>query len=39
MSDKRLAETAVFKVACSIESTEVRNECLGQVCGDHPEFD
>ncbi len=38
MSDKRLAEKAVFKVACNIASTEARNDYLGQVCGDDPEL-
>ena len=33
MSAKPLNEKAIFKVACSIESVDSRNEYLNQVCG------
>ena len=33
-----LDEKAIFKVACSIESAEARNDYLNQVCGNHPEL-
>ena len=38
MSEKRFDEKAIFKVALSIESTETRNDYLGQVCGDNHEL-
>ena len=38
MSDQQRSEKAIFRVASSIESTEVRHDYLGQVCGDNPEL-
>src|SRR6188474_3336082 len=38
MSDKQRSEKAIFRVASSIGSTEVRNDYLDQVCGDNPEL-
>src|SRR3954464_3141083 len=38
MSTERLTEKAIFKLACSIESAEARNDYLGQVCGNDLEM-
>ena len=38
MTGQRLDEKSIFKVACSNESTEARDEYLHQVCGDEPEL-
>ena len=38
MAGQQLDEKSIFKVACSIESNEARNDYLRQVCGEEPEL-
>ena len=38
MAGQQLDEKSIFKVACSIDSTEARNDYLRQVCGEEPEL-
>ena len=38
MGKQELDEKAIFKVACSIESAEARDDYLQHVCGDKPEL-